>query len=514
MKKLIVLSCALVGAVAFGGVRWSVEKAQAWGAKTPWRCGVNYIPSNAINYTEMWDKTSFSPDLIRRELALMKKIGLNTVRVFLQYLVYEDDPAYCERTFRTFLDICEENGIKVMPCFFDDCTFSPQTEPHLGKQDDPVIGWYSWAWTPSPGPRRVKDVQQHAKLERYVKGMLTAFKDDPRVLAWDLYNEPTNTKDGHSPSFELLKKTFAWARSVDPSQPLTTGVWNGNKPLNEFLLAESDIVTFHCYSGVQGTRARIEGLKKQAAGRPLICTEWMNRPSGSTVRTCLSLYADENVGCVAWGLVNGKTQTHLRWGYRPEKLPYTGPWQHDFFHNDFTPYDSGELEILKTTLMLKTKAMKNVTLCPVLDPCAKAWAWTVTAPSGDWTASTFDDAAWARSAGGFGNAAIVRDVKGTKVATSWTTSNLWLRRHFNYAEGTNVRAVFLDIHYDESPEIWLNGKKIFAANGFSAGYIRQFLPLADFLSAVKPGDNVLAVKMTQTAGGQYFDLGLSFATDK
>ena len=105
MKKLIVLSCALVGVVAFGGVRWSVEKAQAWGAKTPWRCGVNYIPSNAINYTEMWDKTSFSPEVMRRELKLMTDLGMNCVRVVLQYAVYADDPAYFLAAFDRFLAI-------------------------------------------------------------------------------------------------------------------------------------------------------------------------------------------------------------------------------------------------------------------------------------------------------------------------------------------------------------------------------------------------------------------------
>ena len=60
--------------------RWSVEKAKAWGAANPWWCGVNYIPANAVNYTAMWDKTSFSPDVIRRELKLMTGMGMNCVR--------------------------------------------------------------------------------------------------------------------------------------------------------------------------------------------------------------------------------------------------------------------------------------------------------------------------------------------------------------------------------------------------------------------------------------------------
>ena len=495
-------------------VRWSLARAKAWGDAQPWCCGVNYIPSNAINYTEMWDKTSFSPDLIRRELALMKQYGLNTARVFLQYLVYEDDPAYYIRTFRTFLDICEANGVRVVPCFFDDCTFSPEVEPHLGKQDEPVLGWYSWAWTPSPGPRRVKDVNEHPKLEKFVKGMLTAFKDDPRVLMWDLYNEPVNTRNGPDASLALLRKTFAWAREVDPSQPLTTGIWNGHAQLNQFLLAESDVISFHCYGNPKVTRALILDLKKKAAGRPLICTEWMNRPTLSTVRGCLPLYAEADVGCIAWGLVNGKTQTHLRWGYRPKMLPYKGRWQHDFFHTDFTPYDLEELDILKATVLMKTQPTTKVTLCPKLDPSPSAWAWTVKEPAADWTSPAFDDAAWTRSAGGFGNAAIVRDLPGTKVRTDWSSKDLWLRRHFTYKSTENIAAVFLDIHYDEDPEIWLNGQKLCGWKGFSFGFERQIISRAAFQKAVKEGDNVLAVKMGQSVGGQYFDLGLFLAIGK
>ena len=102
-------------------VRWSVERAKAWGDAQPWYCGVNYIPANAINYTAMWDKTSFSPEVIRKELRLATEIGMNCVRVIIQYKVFEDDPAYLLKVFDQFLAICDEAKIKVVPIFFDDC---------------------------------------------------------------------------------------------------------------------------------------------------------------------------------------------------------------------------------------------------------------------------------------------------------------------------------------------------------------------------------------------------------
>jgi hypothetical protein len=61
----------------------------------------------------------------------------------------------------------------------------------------------------------------------------------------------------------------------------------------------------------------------------------------------MPLLKEENVGAILWGLVNGKTQTHLSWGHRPENLPFTGEWQHDLFHNDFTPYRATEIEFIK-----------------------------------------------------------------------------------------------------------------------------------------------------------------------
>ena len=50
--------------------RWSEEKAWDWYNKQPWLCGFNYIPAYAINYTAMWDKTSFDQAAIDKELAL------------------------------------------------------------------------------------------------------------------------------------------------------------------------------------------------------------------------------------------------------------------------------------------------------------------------------------------------------------------------------------------------------------------------------------------------------------
>ncbi len=323
--------------------RWSEEKAWNWYHQQPWLCGFNYIPAYAINYTAMWDKTSFDANAIDKELALAQTTGMNVLRAVLQYAVYADDPSYFLKTLDIFLAICDKHHIKMVPALFDDCVFGINSDPHIGKQPEPLKGWYAWAWSPSPGHTMVTDPTTYPKLEAYVKAVIGRFKNDQRILFWDLYNEPTNGGLG-TMTLPLLKKVVTAVREINPSQPLSIDVWNDNKRLNDIVFAASDIISFHNYGNKEQLIKEITELKKH--NRPLINTEWMNRPNGSTIATNLEVFYNEKVGCMLWGLVNGKTQTDLPWGHRPGD-PIPKVWQHDLFHGDFTPYDKKEITTLE-----------------------------------------------------------------------------------------------------------------------------------------------------------------------
>ncbi len=140
----------------------------------------------------------------------------------------------------------------------------------------------------------------------------------------------------------LVEKVFAWTRKINPTQPLTVGTWNGNAELNDIIFSHSDIITFHNYNQADALRNAVTELKKH--GRPVINTEWLNRPTGSLVETCLPIFATENVGCMHWGLVNGRTQTHLASGAQPGS-PAPARWQHDLFHADHSPYAPAEIAL-------------------------------------------------------------------------------------------------------------------------------------------------------------------------
>lgn len=325
------------------GIRWTEQKIWQWYNGQPWYCGFNYIPAYAINYTAMWDKTSFDSAAIDRELALAEGVGLNCLRAVLQFAVYEDDPEYFLKTLDRFMAICNKHKIKFMPALFDDCVFGINSDPKTGKQPEPLAGWYAWAWSPSPGHSMVVDTTTYYRLEKYVKAVTGRFKNDPRIFVWDLYNEPTNGGLGTT-TLPLLKKVIQWARTVNPAQPLTISVWNENKNLNEIALAASDIISFHNYGNKENLSKHINTLKQY--NRPIINTEWMNRPNGSTIGDNLSTFYNEKVGCMLWGLVNGKTQTNLPWGHRPGD-PVSKVWQHDLYHGDFKPYDQIEIDKLK-----------------------------------------------------------------------------------------------------------------------------------------------------------------------
>ena len=332
--------------------QWTPERAWQWYRSQPLPIGVNYISANSVSYTEMWMDYGFDPRLIDHELSLAQGTGFNCVRVVLSFTVWQGEPKAFRDRFEAFLTICEKRGLKVIPAFFDDCAFGPLTDPVFGKQPDEVVGWEANAWSPSPGHKLVRDPKARHDLERYVKDIMTAHLSDPRISIWDLYNEPSNSGMGDD-SLPLLRDVFAWARQVSPLAPVTSAPWDGGTAkVSEFQAANSDIITFHSYAPPLKLLQRIEELKR--LGRPMICSEWMNRDTGSTVAACLPLFLAERVGCVSWGLVNGRDQTQLPWDHRPGDPP-PKIWMCDLFRPDFSPYDPVELTEFVQAIQLAAK---------------------------------------------------------------------------------------------------------------------------------------------------------------
>lgn len=323
-------------------VVWTSQKAQEWYDRQPWLVGADFIPSTAINQLEMWQAGSFDTATIARELHWAGMIGMNTMRVYLHHLAWLTDSTGFLNRVDQYLAIADREGIRTIFVIFDDCW---NKDPKPGEQPAPRPGVHNSGWLQDPGDPYSKDSSLFPTLAQYVKGVIGHFASDRRILLWDLYNEPGNSGKGES-SLPLLVKTFEWARSAHPAQPLSAGLydWNLTK-LNQFITANSDVITYHDYDEAPVHRHTVEVL--QAFGKPLICTEYMARTRGSKFETILPILKEKRVGAINWGLVAGKTNTIYAWDTPMPDGKEPRIWFHDIFRKDGTPYDSAETKLIR-----------------------------------------------------------------------------------------------------------------------------------------------------------------------
>ena len=343
--------------------RWSEERVAEWYAKQGWLIGCNFVPHNAINQLEMWQAETFDPFTIDKELSWAASLGFNTVRVFLHHLVWEQNPtAYLER-IDLFLSIAAKHGIKTMFVFFD-AVWNPF--PKLGKQPEPRHNVHNSGWVQCPGFDVLNDPTRYDGLHQYVSGIVSHFKDDERVVIWDLFNEPDNMNiasykdDNYAQrkadlSLQLLKKAIQWVREINPIQPITMAPWQETEDwschtksseIDNYMFTHADVISFHCYANKEGVQKRIEVLKR--FNRPILCTEYMARPFGSTFEEILPLFKENNIGGYNWGFVAGKSQTHCPWD--SWQKPYENEpelWFHDIFRANGEAYREHEVAFLR-----------------------------------------------------------------------------------------------------------------------------------------------------------------------
>jgi hypothetical protein len=362
---LAIAATVLLATPAMARERWTKEEADAWHKKTGWLVGANFGPAYAINQLEMWQADTFDIEAIDRELALAESLGFNSMRVFLHHLLWEQDPEGFLKRLDQYLEVADKHNIGTMFVLFDS-VWDPN--PQIGKQREPKLGLHNSGWVQSPGARDLMNRNRHELLQNYVRGVVTRFKDDPRVQVWDLWNEADNL-NGNSygegnlkqePSGkqkmveELLPQVFAWARECDPIQPLTSGAWVHNRigdpakliPIERTMLEESDVITFHSYGKPDELADWVKHLRRY--DRPLLCTEYMARPAGSTFDPAMGYLKEQGIGAYNWGFVAGKTNTIYPWDSWQKPYPAEPEtWFHDIFRADGTPYRAEEVDYIR-----------------------------------------------------------------------------------------------------------------------------------------------------------------------
>lgn len=114
--------------------------------------------------------------------------------------------------------------------------------------------------------------------------------------------------------------------------------------LNGLLIELCDIASFHHYRDAASLDRLVTKLKMH--GRPLWCTEYLNRRGGCLFETHMPVFKREHIACWNWGLVDGKSQTKFAWsdkssGQEPEV------WFHDVLRPSGQPYQPVEAAFLR-----------------------------------------------------------------------------------------------------------------------------------------------------------------------
>jgi hypothetical protein len=371
MTRRVFAILLLLGiAAAAQSQKWPEEKANEWYGRQPWLVGSNYIPAYAVNQLEMWQGQTFDADRVNFELGWAENLGMNTMRVFLHDLLWKEDAGGLRRRIDRFLTVAKRHKIKPIFVLFDSC-WDPF--PDADIQRPPRPGIHNSRWVQSPGANALADPKQRVRVLEYVSNVILAFAEDDRVLAWDVWNEPDNTNDNSYGKSEppnkkalvldLLPEVFRYARAGRPSQPLTSGVWRGDwsspeklTPIEKVQIEQSDIISFHNYGPPEDFEKRVKWLQQYR--RPILCTEYMARPMGSTFQAILPIAKKYNVAMYNWGFAAGKSQTWLPWD--SWQRPYTDRqppvWFHDIFTSKGEPYRQDEVDFIREIIGTQAKS--------------------------------------------------------------------------------------------------------------------------------------------------------------
>ena len=352
---ITVLALVCAGCTRPVAERWSEEKANEWYASQPWPVGCVYMPSYGGTPVEIWGKDYFKPEVVDSELALAEDLGFNAIRLFLCDVVWQEDPKGFMARLEETVRLADKHGLRILMTFFTNG--GTIKNPYTGPQPQPVPGVHNSVWMSSPGKDVVNNPERWPVIERYLKQVMRRYKNDPRILAWCLYNEPEHTKGFETLPF--LMAVYRWAREVNPSQPLTSPMCampdarSYNKAISDFICENSDIISFHCYDDIDRCTRFVDYALQY--GRPVLCSEWMARTRGSDYPSILPLFRKKKIGCFSYGLVNGKQQCQYPWNpiVDGEPVPFTEEpdvWFHDLYRSDHTPYREEEIRFIKDYL--------------------------------------------------------------------------------------------------------------------------------------------------------------------
>ena len=357
--------------------KWSKERIWDWYNARPWIRGFCYYPSIAVNRIDFWQECNWEAmkECMEKEFTVAEDWGFNALRMSASLELYIADKDVHLKHIDEFLEICERHHLQVMFTFMGDCSVPKKLyePPVLGPQSFD-LGYHSGKIiSPNiaidePGyiPQDDEDIRE--QYYQMVRDIVSRYKNDERILIWDICNEPGNGMRGMK-SYPYIEKTFEIVRSYDPIQPSGACCWSyrDNKPFQEIelkVLEMSDIILYHCYMKNEDCIAVSQHLM-DTYQRPIINSEWLHRIWHNDVDVLFPYFRKHKIGCLNWGFVAGKTQTYLPWEWlfneydkgKGRDWDFT-KWQHDLVRANLRPYDYNEYHIIQNECRIADEEFK------------------------------------------------------------------------------------------------------------------------------------------------------------
>jgi hypothetical protein len=331
MLKTICRKLTLIALLSCTLISYPVSALQSTGLpanridKIDWAAirGVNYIPSYGQNLYEVW--SNFNRDAFDRELAIAKKVGFNSVRLWLNYFAYAERGARMIDDVEAALTLCRKHGLKALIVLFDGCGVrsrpgaktmtvgeaygrflkSPRLTDKLkqiikfnyasfangpgrdilieaSEDSSPhILLWQSWQ--PSPGYDKMGK-EWWPKLDAYVRAVMDRLANDDTVLAWDIMNEPEwateepftegmNRPEVRDKVSSFLLHFRQLIKKRHPRELVTVGFATLDYCMEFESLA--DVLTFHVYGDPEALEKAIQRARdfSAKAGKPIFITE-------------------------------------------------------------------------------------------------------------------------------------------------------------------------------------------------------------------------------------------------
>lgn len=343
-------------------MQWSKERIWEWYNARPWIRGCNYMSADCANRIDQWQELGFEERLktTEEEFKLMQELGYNSIRIILEFIVWDEQHDGFMERFERYISLADKYGISCMVVLANDCMRPKSLEINKIGEQKFDIGYHGGRKLSQHGHQNemgwhvLDDTEMAPRYFEMVKEIVTKYKNDDRIIIWNVYNEVGNSKRTEV-SMPNLKKMFDTVRKINPCQPLTCEIWRKFENITEverYGLEHSDIISFHSYAGYNSNILLIKQLKQ--FGRPILNTEWLARSIGNTVEEMFPLMYLEKIGCYNWGFVAGKSQTFEPWNVIWEnyaedpnlKYDFT-KWFHDLYRPNHRPYNPKETKLIK-----------------------------------------------------------------------------------------------------------------------------------------------------------------------